>query len=165
MGKGLGAGLPIAAIIIRDHLEGFSLKVEELHTFSNNSLAQVAAIKQIEIIERDRILENTRQMGAYLADGLRELQGEFPEMGDIRTAGLHIGIEYVHDPETKEPAVEECIRIRKEGLGLGAIFGLGGVRRNVLKIKPPLILTQEEADEILGILQRAMQKVLRESSH
>ncbi len=76
--------------------------------------------------------------------------------------GLHIGIEYVYDPETKEPAVEECLRIRQEGLKLGAIFGLGGVRKNVLKVKPPLILTQEEADEVLDILQRAMQKVLRQ---
>jgi 4-aminobutyrate aminotransferase-like enzyme len=61
MGKGLGAGLPIAAIIIRDKLEGFSLKAEELHTFANNSLSQVAAIKQIEIIERDGVLENSRR--------------------------------------------------------------------------------------------------------
>ncbi len=161
MGKGLGAGLPIAAVIICDTLTGFSLKVEELHTFSNNSLAQVAAIKQIEIIERDRILENTRQVGAYLADRLRELQKEFPEMGDIRAVGLHIGIEYVHDPNTKEPAVEKCLNIRQEGLKLGAIFGLGGVRKNVLKVKPPLILTRDEADKILSTLSQAMHNVLR----
>jgi len=161
LGKGLGAGLPIAAILIRDTLEGFSLRAEELHTFSNNSLSQVAAIKLIEIIERDRVLENARQMGAYLADGLRNLQKEFPEMGDIRAAGLHIGIEYVRDPETKEPAVEECLQLRRQGLKLGAIFGLGGVRKQVLKVKPPLILTREEAEEVLDILHRAMQKVLR----
>lgn len=161
LGKGLGGGLPIAAIIIRESLEGFSMKAEELHTFANNSLSQVAAIKQIDVIERDGILENTRQVGAYLAHGLRELQEEFPQMGDIRAAGLHIGIEYVHDPQTKEPAVEECLQIRKEGMKLGALFGLGGVRKNVLKVKPPLITTREEADEVLDILQQATQKVLR----
>jgi 4-aminobutyrate aminotransferase-like enzyme len=161
LGKGLGGGLPIAAIIIRDTLEGFSMKAEDLHTFANNSLAQVTAIKQIEIIQRDGILENTRRLGAYLADGLRELQRDFPEMGDIRAAGLHIGIEFVHDPKTKEPAVEECVRIRDEGMKLGALFGLGGVRKNVLKVKPPLIITQPEADEVLNILGRAMHNVLR----
>lgn len=161
LGKGLGGGLPIAAIIIRDTLEGFSLKAEELHTFANNSLSQVAAIKQIEVIERDNVLENTRRTGAYLAEGLRELQEEFPEMGDVRAVGLHIGVEYVEDPETKEPAFEKCIRIREEGMRLGAIFGLAGPRKNVLKIKPPLIVTREEADEILDILRQAMQKVLR----
>jgi 4-aminobutyrate aminotransferase-like enzyme len=161
LAKGLGGGLPCAAIMVRDTLEGFSFDAEECHSFANNSLSQVAAIKMIEIIERDGILENTRQVGAYLAEGLRKLQEEFPEMGDIRAVGLHIGIEYVEDPETKEPAVEKCIRIREEGMKLGALFGLGGAHANVLKIKPPLILTREEAGEALDILGRAMQEVLR----
>jgi 4-aminobutyrate aminotransferase-like enzyme len=161
LGKGLGAGFPIAAIIIADKFEGFSMKAEDLHTFANNSVSQVAAAKLIEIIQRDQVLENVRQMGAYLADGLRRLQLEFPEMGDIRQAGLHVGIEFVRDPKTKEPTVDKCIQIRDEGMKLGAIFGLGGARRNVLKIKPPLILKRDEANQILDILKRAMQRVLR----
>ena len=154
LGKGMGAGLPIAAIIIQDGLEGFSIKAEDLHTFANNSLSQVAAIKQMEIIERDDILGNTRRMGAYIAEGLRKLQGEYPEMGDIRQVGLHIGIEYVRDPATKEPAVDKCVQIRDEGMKLGVIFGLGGAHKNVLKVKPPLIVNQAEADEVLDILSR-----------
>ncbi len=161
LGKALGGGLPIAAIIIRDTLVGFSIKAEDLHTFANNSLSQVAAIKQIEIIERDGVLENTRRIGSYIADRLMEFQEEFPEIGDIRAVGLHIGIEYVKDPKTKEPAADECVNIRSEGMNLGAIFGLAGVRKNVLKVKPPLIITQDEADEVLDVLYRAMRKVLR----
>jgi 4-aminobutyrate aminotransferase-like enzyme len=161
LGKGLGAGLPIAAIVIDDKLEGFGPKTEDLHTFANNSLAQVAAAKQIEIIQRDGVLDNARRAGAYLADGLRRMQQEYPEMGDIRALGLHIGIEFVRDPKTKEPLEAETIQIRAEGLKLGAIFGLGGVRKNVLKVKPPLILTTDEADEILGIVEGAMRRVLR----
>jgi 4-aminobutyrate aminotransferase-like enzyme len=162
MGKGAGGGLPLAAIIIRDGLEGFSRgDVAELHTFANNSLSQVAAIKQIEIIERDGILENTRRMGTYLAEGLRGLQAELPEMGDIRAVGLQIGIEYVKDPKTKEPAGEACRAIHEEGMRLGAIFGVAGAGKNVLKVMPPLILNRDEADEILDILRRAMTTVLR----
>jgi 4-aminobutyrate aminotransferase-like enzyme len=161
LGKGIGAGLPIAAIIIHDKLEGFSMKAEDLHTFANNSLSQVAAARQIDIIERDDVLGNTRRMGACLADGLRELQSDFPEMGDIRAAGLHIGIEFVAPTTTKEPLTEKCIEIRNMGMQLGAIFGLGGARRNVLKVKPPLIINQEEVHEILDILRQAMQLVLR----
>ena len=74
MGKAMGAGLPLACIIIRDGLEGFGMKSEELHTFANNSLAQMAAIKQLEIIERDDLLGNARRMGTYIAEGLRKLQ-------------------------------------------------------------------------------------------
>ncbi|MCL6432487.1 MAG: aspartate aminotransferase family protein, partial [Anaerolineae bacterium] len=148
LGKGLGAGLPIAAVIIGRHLDGFGPNSEELHTFANNSLSQVAAIKQLEIIERDDILGNTRRMGAYLADGLRKLKQDYPEIGDIRAVGLHIGVEFVN-PVTGEPAVERCLAVREEGMRQGAIFGLAGARRNVLKIKPPLIVSQSEADEIL----------------
>jgi 4-aminobutyrate aminotransferase len=164
MGKGLGAGLPIAAIIIRDKLEGFTMKAEELHTFANNSLAQVTAIKLIDVIEQDKLLENTRRMGAYIEKGLRELQKDYPEMGDIRAIGLHIGIEFVEDPVTREPAIDKCVAIRDAGMKLGAIFGLGGAHKNVLKVKPPLIITEREADEVLDILQRAMQRVLRDGA-
>jgi len=161
LGKALGAGLPIACVVISDKLEGLSMKSEDLHTFANNSVAQVTAAKQLEIIERDDLLGNARRMGAYIASGLRKMQDEFPEMGDIRQAGLHIGVEFVRDPKTKEPAVDECVRVRDEGMGLGAIFGLGGAHRNVLKIKPPLIINQAEADEVLDILRRATRKTLR----
>jgi len=162
LGKALGGGLPIAAIIIRDTLEGFSFKAEELHTFANNSLSQMSAIKMLDIIERDGVLENARRMGAYLAKGIHKLRKEFPEIGDIRQAGLHIGVEFVEDPDTKEAAVEKCVRVRDEGMKIGAIFGLGGAHRNVLKVKPPLIVTQQEADEILGILRQAIHRVFRE---
>ncbi len=161
LGKALGAGLPIASIIIGEKLEGMSMKSEDLHTFANNSVAQVTAAKQLEIIERDDLLGNARRMGEHIAAGLRGMQEEFPEMGDIRQAGLHIGIEYVHDPRAKEPAVDISTRVRDEGMKRGAIFGLGGANRNVLKVKPPLIINQAEADEVLDILYQTMRKVLR----
>jgi 4-aminobutyrate aminotransferase-like enzyme len=161
LGKGLGGGLPIAAVIVREGLEGFSLKAEELHTFANNSAAQVAAAKQIEVIERDGVLQNTREMGAYLAEGLHRLQREYREMGDIRAVGLHIGVEY-EDPRTREPRVDMAVRIRDEGMRQGAIFGLGGARRNVLKVKPPLVIQRDECDQVLDILRRTMEVVLPE---
>lgn len=160
LGKGLGAGLPIAAIIISDKLKGFEPDGEELHTFANNSVAQVAAAKQIALLENG-VLENTTRMGEYMRTGLKELQREFPEIGDIRVAGLHIGIEFVRDPESKEPLINEGKAIREEGIRAGVIFGLGGVRKNVLKIKPPLIIKQAECDEVLEKLRVAVTRVLR----
>lgn len=148
LGKGLGAGFPIGAIIIRDTLKGFDPDSEELHTFANNSVSQVAALKLIDTLERG-VLDNCRKMGEYLGRGLKELQKEFPEMGDVRQAGLHIGVELVKDPVTKEPATELLFAVRKAGFDNGIIFGVGGMAKNVLKIKPPLIITQDEADEVL----------------
>ncbi len=160
LGKGLGAGLPISAIIISDKLQGFQTDGEELHTFANSSVAQVAAAKQIQILE-ESVLSNTRKMGEYLKKNLYEIQREFPEIGDIRAVGLHIGIEFVEDPLSKKPLFEETEKIRDIGLKNGVIFGLGGAHKNVLKIKPPLIVNQSECDEVLDTLRKCMIEVLR----
>jgi 4-aminobutyrate aminotransferase-like enzyme len=159
LGKGLGAGFPIGAIIIRDSLEGFSPETEELHTFANNSVSQVAGLKLIDELEHG-VLANCRAMGERIAKGLREMQKSFPVMGDIRQAGLHIGVELVKDPETREPAAELFSAVRRKGLEKGIIFGLGGTAKNVLKIKPPLIITAAEADTVLELFRDSLAAAL-----
>jgi 4-aminobutyrate aminotransferase-like enzyme len=162
LGKALGAGFPLAAIIIHDRLKGFEMHGEELHTFANNSVSQVAALKQIEIIERDNLLEHTRKMGDYLGAGLRELQKRYEEIGDVRQVGLHIGVEMVEDRETKRPlSPEKSAQLREAGLDNGIILGTGGFRKHLLKIKPPLIIQQHEADEVLNRFEAALKQVLR----
>jgi 4-aminobutyrate aminotransferase-like enzyme len=162
LGKALGGGTPIAAIIINDKkLKGFEPTGEDLHTFASNQISQAAAIKLIEIVERDKILQNTVKMGKYIRSGIEKMKEDYPEIGDIRQIGLHIGIEFVRNPRTKEPLLEETIAIRKQGFENGVIFGLSGAHKNVLKIKPPLIINQNEADEILTLLEKCLQKVLR----
>jgi len=160
LGKGLGAGLPLAGIIISDKLQGFAPDTEELHTFANSSLAMVTAAKQIELLEK-WVLGNCRKVGDYLGKSLRLMMKTFPEIGDVRQVGLHIGVEFVRDPESKAPLEKETLLIRDEGCRRGIIFGLGGVRKNVLKIKPPLIISQSEADEILDKLQACLKSVFR----
>jgi 4-aminobutyrate aminotransferase-like enzyme len=161
LGKGLGGGMPIAAIAVRDGLEGFSPEVEELHTFANSSLSQATSLKMLEIIERDNLLARVRDLEAFFRAGLEELQKEFPEIGDIRAIGLHIGIEFVADPQSKRPLPAETVAIREEGIREGVFFGLGGVRKNVLKIKPPFIINDQEAQQVLDILRTCMTRVLR----
>jgi len=161
LGKALGAGFPIAAIIIHDRLKGFEMNAEELHTFANNSVSQVAALKQIEIIERDNVLENTRTMGNYIGSRLTELQKRFEQIGDIRQIGLHIGAEFVEDADSKVPlSLEKATAIRNVGLEKGIILGTGGYRKNLIKIKPPLIIKQEEADEIMNVFEAVLEEVL-----
>ncbi|HWR23121.1 MAG TPA: aspartate aminotransferase family protein [Feifaniaceae bacterium] len=161
MGKALGAGLPIAAILVHDRVEGFGPLGEDIHTFSNNSIAQVAALKQLEIIERDHILENVNAIGSRFAKGLAELQKKYPCIGDVRQAGLHIGVEFVENPSTKEPALRLAQTVKAAALSMGLILGEAGYRLNVLKIKPPLVITGAEADEALGIFDAAVGAALQ----
>ena len=161
LGKAIGGGLPLGMTIVKDGLQGYEPDSEELHTFANNSLSEVASLKLLEIIERDGILDNVNRMGDYLKAGLLRLQRDFPEMGDIRQVGLHIGVEFVKDPDGKEPLDEQTKRIRDEGIQRGVIFGLAGVRRNLLKIKPSSIIDHDACDEVLRLLGEAMKAVLR----
>ena len=160
LGKGIGAGLPLAAVIIAEHLAGFQPDAEELHTFANTSIGQVAAAKQIELLEQG-ILENTRRMGDHLRAGLEKIQRDFPEIGDIRQAGLHIGVELVLDPVTRKPADKEGPEVRDAAMRNGLILGMAGPRKNILKVKPPLIVSREECDEILEKFRAAMKTVFR----
>ena len=160
LGKGLGAGLPLAAIIISDDLEPFSPDTEELHTFANPTLSMVASAKMLALFE-ESVLENCRTMGDYLGAEINKMKGEFPEIGDVRQAGLHIGVEFVKDPVSKEKMPDETVEIRKNGFKNGIIFGLGGVDKNVLKIKPPLIVNKSECDEILDKFRAAVKATLR----
>ncbi len=156
LGKALGAGLPIAAIILREGLEGFGPLGEEIHTFANNSIAQVAALKQLDTIERDNILENVNTVGDYFGAKLKEMQQQFPQIGDVRQMGLHIGIEFVMGGEKKIPDLEFAQTVKAIALAMGVIMGEAGYRMNVLKIKPPLIITREQADQVLAVFAAAV---------
>jgi 4-aminobutyrate aminotransferase-like enzyme len=160
LGKGLGAGLPLSAIIISDRLEGFSPDAEELHTFANPTASMVAAAKQIELLEGG-VLENCRKMGAYLGDGLRSMAKTFREIAEVRQVGLHIGVEFAANGDGNAPLVEKADAVRKAAFKNGLILGVGGVRKNVLKVKPPLIITRDECDEVLSRFQEAMRQALR----
>jgi len=160
LGKALGAGLPLACVIISDKLKGFDPDTEELHTFASPTLSMVTAAKLIALLETG-VLENCRQMGQYLGDHLKAMMKKYPEIGEVRQAGLHIGVEFVKDPQSKEPLDKETVAMRNTGLKNGIIFGLGGVRKNVLKVKPPLIVNQNECDEILEKFEKTVRTVLR----
>lgn len=162
-GKGLGGGLPLACIAIHDKLKGFGGDVQELHTFASPTLSHVASAKMIEVIKRDKVLDNTREVGAHIAAGVQRLRAEFPEIADIRQLGLHVGVEFARPDEELTPMPKEAVAIRDAGIQRGCIFGLGGARKQVLKIKPPLVTTRQDADEILGIFEDSVAAVLRPS--
>jgi 4-aminobutyrate aminotransferase-like enzyme len=160
-GKSMGAGFPINCIVISDDIEGVKMDGIDLHTFGNNQVAQVAALKQIEIIERDNILQNVREVGGFIKDEIISMQEQYPQIGEVRGLGFHIGIEFVKDSNTREADYSGCSAMRDTGFDFGIIFGVGGSGKgkNVLKIKPPLITTKEQAGEILDKFSKTIKKV------
>jgi 4-aminobutyrate aminotransferase-like enzyme len=158
VGKGLGgSGAQIAAILTNDRLAGLPAHHHSF-TFGGNSLAAAAAAATVEIVAEPEFLANVRATGAHILARLREMQRRHRAMGDVRGVGLMIGIELV-EPDMA-PAVALTNELARRGMDHGLVlktsrYGYG----NVLKVRPPLILTASQADEICDRLDALLREV------
>ncbi|HTX53313.1 MAG TPA: aspartate aminotransferase family protein [Candidatus Baltobacteraceae bacterium] len=159
LSKSMGGGFPIAAVVADDRLKQFEPTGEDVYTFGSNPVAQAAALKVIEVLERDRIPEHAGKMGERLTAGLLKLQKHYPQMGDVRGPGLFIGVELVKDPVTKTPATAEAKRIVEEAWKRGMILATASALPNVIKFKPPLIISEAEIDMVLTIFSDCLRVV------
>jgi len=118
------------------------------------------ALKHLEILERDKLIEKAAQMGLYLRDRLNTLQKESPYVGDVRGMGLDYGIELVADKVTKEPFdPQKKVAIRIKAILLEEGIIVGGFGPNNITLGPPLIITREELDHIVDGLEWAIKTV------
>jgi len=157
LGKGLGSGIPCSAVVgtseIMDALPPGSMG----STNGGNPVSSMAALTAIQIIEDEGLSDNAAKIGALLKARLRQIQEQVPQFGDVRVLGLMGALEFVKDPVTKEPApdltrrvVEECMRH-----GLVCIAPIG-MYKNVIRMAPPLVITEEQAHESLDIFEAAL---------
>jgi 4-aminobutyrate aminotransferase-like enzyme len=170
--KAIGGGFPLGAMIASPDIRKTFTPTEEHTTFSSDPIAMTAALAAISVIEKGKIGEHCEEMGNKITEGLKEMQENYEVMGDIRGPGLFIGVEMVKDRETREPfteLVEEMVLLAPEyNLYLGESMPILSARgellmRNLVKIKPPLIITEEDAEFILEnfekVLKEALEKV------
>jgi 4-aminobutyrate aminotransferase len=158
LGKSLGGGLPLSAVVARQEILDVGPALA-LFTTTGNGLSCAAGLATIEAIEQDGLVENARVVGNYLNDRLRDLMDKHPLVGDVRGLGMIQGVELVRDRETKEPAPSEAAKVVYRAFELGLLVFYVGMFSNVLEITPPLILTQAEADEGVAILDQALSDV------
>jgi 4-aminobutyrate aminotransferase len=127
-------------------------------TFGGNPISCRAALATIELLE-EGLIENASRIGGYILEELIQLQKEFELIGDIRGKGLMIGLELVRDRETKQKAVQERNEVIQACFEKGLlILGCG---ENVIRLIPPLIIAQSEADTALTILEEVFRKIKR----
>ncbi|MHA1150281.1 MAG: aspartate aminotransferase family protein [Promethearchaeota archaeon] len=170
--KGIGGSLPLGVLVASPKLRKRFTPSEEHTTFSSSPLPLAASLAAIKVIEKMNYGENCEKMGEKITNRLLEMQEEYEVIGDIRCPGLFIGIEMVKDRETREPfseLVEEIIQIAPDhnmylGQSMPILSGTGKMQqRNLVKIKPPINITEEDANFILEkfelILKEALQKV------
>ncbi|HEV7806423.1 MAG TPA: aspartate aminotransferase family protein [Solirubrobacteraceae bacterium] len=152
-GKGLGgSGMPIAGILTEERFAG--LEGHHINsTFGGNVLSSAVAAKTLEIIGRPGFLENVRAVGAYISDRLRDIATQVGYIADVRGPGLMIGVEIVDRDGKPDPALTNHIAatgMEHHLLLRTSLYGFG----NVVKVRPPLILTPAEAEHMCDRLEQ-----------
>ena len=145
MGKPMGNGFPVAAMAARaDVLKPFAVGVPYFNTFGGNPVSMAAASAVLDVIEQEHLLANARTVGDALRAELAAIDD--PRLGDVRGAGLYVGVEVVRDPETKEPDRVEARRLVNAMRERHVLISVCGHDGNVLKIRPPLVFSASDVD-------------------
>jgi 4-aminobutyrate aminotransferase-like enzyme len=154
--KGLASGLPISAVVATDEIAASWGPGAHVATFAATPLAAAAANATLDVMEREDLVVRAAEIGAYFAERLRELQERHPILGWIDARGLFIGLEFVRDRATKEPAVEEATWILDHCVREGLLFEKGGYLYNRFQLIPPLTIDRDEIDRAVDILDGGM---------
>jgi alanine-glyoxylate transaminase/(R)-3-amino-2-methylpropionate-pyruvate transaminase len=158
MAKGIGNGAPLGACVTRPEIAKTMTNRVHFNTFGGNPISMTQGLATLEVIDRDNIQENARVVGAHLKERLLELQESQPLIGEVRGMGLMLGVELVRDRRTKEPATSETNDILEDCRTRGLLLGKGGLYGNVLRIKPPMCLTKDDADFLVDCLTESMRR-------
>ena len=157
MGKPMGNGFPVAALVVRSEvLEAVPEQTELFSTFGGNPVACAAALAVLDVIQAEGLVANAADTGGYLREGLLKLVGAHPVIGDVRGEGLLLGAELVDDPQTRAPAPARARAVSEAMRERGILLGVTGPAGNVLKIRPPLVFRREHADLLLTTLDDAL---------
>ncbi len=155
LGKPMGNGFPVAALVVRSQLLGaFPGQTELFSTFGGNPVACAAALAVLDVIEDEGLVANAAQVGSYLRQGLQALAGRHPVIGDVRGEGLLLGVELVD--EARAPAATHARRVTEAMRERGILLSATGPGGNVLKVRPPLVFRHEHADILLQALDEVL---------
>jgi 4-aminobutyrate aminotransferase len=146
--KGLANGLPIGVTIARPEVAN-AVKGLTISTFGGNPIATTAANAVLDYIEKQNILRNTEEVGAYLMDGLLDLKEKHRLIGDVRGKGLLLALELVEDRGTKAPATAATLQLMEDARENRLMVGRGGLYGNVIRLSPPMNIGRTDVDEFL----------------
>jgi alanine-glyoxylate transaminase/(R)-3-amino-2-methylpropionate-pyruvate transaminase len=157
MAKGIGNGVPLGACVTRPEIANVMTHRIHFNTFGGNPVSMTQGLATLDVIDAEGIQQNARRVGGHLKSRLLELQERHTLIGEVRGIGLMLGVELVRDRESKEPATTETAEILELSKAQGLLLGKGGLFGNVLRIKPPMCLTIDDADFLADCLDEVIQ--------
>ena len=156
-GKPMGNGLPLAATAAsKDFVDAFRANTDYFNTFSSSPLQAAVGMAVLDEIERLDLLRNAAEVGDRLTSELGDRVDLYDAIGDVRGCGLFIGIEMIKDGDTREPDAASAELLSNRLKDKGFLVSPAGKFDNVLKIRPPLVFSQENGDEFLGAFDECM---------
>lgn len=157
MAKGIGNGCPLAAVVTTKEIANSLTEAIHFNTFGGNPVSCAQGLATLNVILEDDMQGNAKQLGEKLITGLHELQKRYSCIGDIRGRGLMVGVELIEDDD-KTPATELTANVFETCKEMGLIIGKGGYFGNVLRIKPPMCITEDDIEFMLEVLDEAFAK-------
>ena len=158
MGKPIGNGHPMGAVVTtREIAASFDNGMEFFSTFGGNPVSCAIGLAVLDVIEHEGLQARAAASGRRLMDGLRDLMLRHAIIGDVRGMGLFIGVELVRDRGTMDPAAEEAADLINRVKDQGILLSTNGPLHNVLKIKPPMVLTEQDVDMVVRVLDDELQ--------
>lgn len=162
LGKGLGNGFPVTAMLVRDQYKEAVEKISASTSYGGNPMACAAALASIQVIEEEGLVERSAALGELLMKRMEQMKQRHPLIGDVRGKGCLLGIELVKDRETKEPAEEEGKLVYQRAFEKGLAWIPAG---NVLRMSPPIIMQPEVAMKAMDIIEESIDEVERERGY
>ncbi len=157
LGKPMGNGHPLAAVVTTPAIAAaFAAGRYYFNTFGGNPVSCAAGLAVLDVLERERLQENAREVGRYLRARLASLMSAHALVGDVRGSGLIYGVELVQDRGSRAPAADAAREIVNEMRREGVLIGRTGRLDNVLKIRPPLVFARENADQLADTLDKVL---------
>jgi alanine-glyoxylate transaminase/(R)-3-amino-2-methylpropionate-pyruvate transaminase len=159
MAKGIGNGAPLGALVTRPEIARMMTNRIHFNTFGGNPISMTQGLATLEVIDSEGIQANALKVGGHLKARLLELMERQPLIGEVRGMGLMLGVELVRDRITKEPASTETAEVLELCKVRGLLVGKGGINGNVLRIKPPMCLTTNDADFLVDCLDEVLEVI------
>jgi 4-aminobutyrate aminotransferase/(S)-3-amino-2-methylpropionate transaminase len=156
LGKAVGCGIPVSAVVATNEVFSCLSKGEMSSTLGGNPVSSSVVPVILDIMKDEKLVENSAKIGDYMKQKLREIAVKSKYLGDVRGMGLVMGLEFVKDKETKEPAPELIRTVINECANNGLLVGSVGRYGNVIRVAPPLVITKEIADESLAIMEKVI---------
>jgi 4-aminobutyrate aminotransferase-like enzyme/Ser/Thr protein kinase RdoA (MazF antagonist) len=160
LGKPIANGHPMGAVVTRPEI--VQALVDQgifFSTFGGNNVSCAAGMAVLDVLEREKLRENARDVGNHFRQGLRKLAERHALIGDVRGRGLLVGLELVRDRKTLEPAAPETRRVVNRMRDLGVLTASEGPHGNVLKLRPPICFTREQADMTVAAIDQALSEL------